>query len=735
MVRRFAAGVLLIVTLGTSVAVASDIVEAPAPDWAGAGLGTSAIRRTPQGPVTLDDLLRLRDIGGLSLSPDGAHLAFTVQEADPENDRYETRVFIVATSGGQPRPVRIDAGQPFQNIVYGVAQGALPIEAGKWSQDGRRYAFRRRVDQRYELWVSDLDGHAIRVSSGEPQVAAFAWQANGGLTYRTGLNFARYQAGRVAEAEAGWLFDGRSTPFSGEMGPLVPSCQAEPMDSACEVGDYTVELSGATRPATSGETASLRNIPGTEALGKLRRDGSRLRLVNSDPATYTGFRPVMQVEIEGPSPRRCVADACFGQRITAGGWTGVGDRVWFLKAESGVGRAHGAPYDLTGLYEWDPVLNSLRVVSTGDQFLSGCQVHEGVGYCLRESALRPREIVRIDFPSGRTDAIADPNPHFASKALPRVRKISYSDSTGNPGFALVVYPLNYVEGEDYPLVVTQYRAKGFLRGNVGDEYPILPLSAQGFVVLVMDSANNWDAAKTMTVPEYDAWRMENLRERRLFLGALDQTVDRLVEEGLVDQRRMAITGLSAGAEMVHFALQQSDRWAAGIASSGAHDLSWMALLPEGQPQEWATNWFRSESVTPRPGSLTHQLAWSQRPERLRTPLLINAAEREALFGLEGVAALRFAGRPVEMRVFADEGHIKYHPRNRRAIYELNVAWLKFWLMGAQDYDPSHRGQFARWAAMTPERSPNARVDATPRTGTGAGLRVVAESRLPSPDTK
>jgi dipeptidyl aminopeptidase/acylaminoacyl peptidase len=397
---------------------------------------------------------------------------------------------------------------------------------------------------------------------------------------------------------------------------------------------------------------------------------------------------------------------CTSQFLRQVGWARGGRSVWFLKAESSLGRPDGAPADETGLYEWDLPSNQVHAVYRGAASLSDCHVHGGVAFCVRQDATTPGRIVRIDLDTGASKILADANPAFSRRRPPQVSEIVLKDPDGNFGFARLVYPNDYQPGRRYPLVITQYRSRGFLRGGTGDEYPILPLAAEGFMVLDVNEPNDWDRMKTMASGPYQTWRLLNLRERKNIFAATNAAIDGLIARGLVDPGRIAITGLSAGAENVHFALQHSTRFAAAIASSGNHDVSWIAELPAGQ-RAWAESVYSNEGVVAAPGSITAQLAWSPAPDSLKTPLLINVGQYETMFGFEGIAALQDAGRPIEVRIFPDQGmHMKVDPQSRAGVYENNVMWLKFWLEGVEDPRPAFRAQYARWERMRGDLTAN-----------------------------
>src|SRR3546814_7717574 len=50
-------------------------------------------------------------------------------------------------------------------------------------------------------------------------------------------------------------------------------------------------------------------------------------------------------------------------------------------------------------------------------------------------------------------------------------------------FVDLVYPVNYDRRKKYPLIVVQYISRGFLRGGVGDEFPIQVFANRGYAVL------------------------------------------------------------------------------------------------------------------------------------------------------------------------------------------------------------------------------------------------------------
>ena len=55
--------------------------------------------------IQIDDYFALKSVGGPLISPDGVWVVYTIRTKDLENDRSESRLWMIATAGGAPRPM------------------------------------------------------------------------------------------------------------------------------------------------------------------------------------------------------------------------------------------------------------------------------------------------------------------------------------------------------------------------------------------------------------------------------------------------------------------------------------------------------------------------------------------------------------------------------------------------------------------------------------------------------
>lgn len=75
--------------------------------------------------LTIDDQFKLKRVSNPQISPEGDWLAYTVSETDLEKDKYETRIWMMPTAGGDSIPM--------------TGKG-LSASSPAWSHDGQFYA-------------------------------------------------------------------------------------------------------------------------------------------------------------------------------------------------------------------------------------------------------------------------------------------------------------------------------------------------------------------------------------------------------------------------------------------------------------------------------------------------------------------------------------------------------------------------------------------------------------------
>src|SRR5882762_2712831 len=148
-----------------------------------------AIPSVPSGAlrsITTDDLLRLRDIDSLSLSPDGSHFAILVRQAVPEQNTYRTGWFVGSSTGGDLTFVGGGGDVRLLTFPDGTTGGEIAGGPGRWSPDGKWLAYPVKRNNEVQLWRSRSDGRVVeQLTHNSADVRDFAWSEDGRIVYFT----------------------------------------------------------------------------------------------------------------------------------------------------------------------------------------------------------------------------------------------------------------------------------------------------------------------------------------------------------------------------------------------------------------------------------------------------------------------------------------------------------------------------------------------------------------------
>src|ERR671934_164574 len=94
--------------------------------------------------ITHADLLALKTISDVQLSPDGARIAYVLTQIDVEQDEYRSSIWVVPTENGEP-----------MQFTHGAKNDTAP----RWSPDGQWLAFLSdRDDKPAQLYLMPTHG-------------------------------------------------------------------------------------------------------------------------------------------------------------------------------------------------------------------------------------------------------------------------------------------------------------------------------------------------------------------------------------------------------------------------------------------------------------------------------------------------------------------------------------------------------------------------------------------------
>ena len=656
--------------------------------------------------VSIRQLVEVADFGGVSISPDGRMAAFRTERASIKRNTYDTVWYVQPIDGTSP-PRRLgEGGAPLRD------SGGLSVsEAAVWSPDGRWIFYRAVFDGRVEVWRAAVDGSRTEpVTHDLANVRAFLLSADGSvLKYSVGATREAVVNAELAEYDHGIHID-RTVPLGDSLfrsgyqeGRLATQRLVDnelerfPLLSQVPVRWKAIDISTGVKKDLPSDEAPVKSLAPADLspkFGKVsqlaeNRSGGRVailaRLNQRDGVTE---RPLSELAMlpkrNASQPVKCIAELCVNKPITDITWRPQSDEVIFTVT---------APDNGQSIFRWNvvsgavkPVVHSRGQVGGGGRWAPGpCGVSLDALVCVAADADRPPRLERIDLESGRRSVLFAPNEtlaHDMAASVP-VHPISWTDTKGTR-FTGQFYPATAKGRNPPPLFIAYYRCSGFLRGGMGDEWPLAALAEDGIAALCINAAPVSDAA----VKRYEQGRM-----------AVESAVDYLASRGDIDPARVGMGGLSFGAEVAMWAAMNSRvPRAISVSTPVTSPLArlmfslWGDVYFSRLKRYWQLG---SPEETPKRWRL---LSPAYSIGRIKVPVLMQMSEREYSFSLDYTLPLIRAHR-ADVYVFPNEPHQKFQPQHKLAVYNRNLDWFRFWLQGYEDPDPAKRAQYAHWREM------------------------------------
>ena len=648
-------------------------------------------------------LLELVDPSRPVVSPDGRMVAFRVEQASVERNTYDSAWYVQAMNEGST-PTRVaNGGLPLRDS----AGQSLPVDAA-WSPDGRWIYYRALIDGRIDVWRAASDGSGTQpMTSDVADVRAFMLDADGAtLTYSVGATREAVAMAEQAEYDRGIRIDA-SVPLGQ---PLFRSGNVEGRLATQRYGaawfDRAALLSDIPDQWRVIDLATLLSTalpaswvpPSPPAPAELAADawtsvvepeGGRIALLirvgdGAGLLQKPGVELAVLSNARDKKRLRCTSDLCTNQAITAIQWRPHSDDVLFTVTDPERGFAQS-------IFRWNVISGAVHPVVRSDGLLSGgrdrsstCGVSHQALVCVVAEANVPPRIERIDLVSGKRAVLFDPNAALAGDAaVASPRLLRWTDADGQ-SFNGWFYPAQAGGAGPSPLFITYYQCTGFIRGGVGDEWPLFSLAEQGIAALCINSA---------------PYRTDAVERYTLGQAAVESAIALLAASGDIDRTRVGLGGLSFGSEVTMWTIVHGDAVAAASVASPVITAMYHLLgklkgdaFLEGMSRLWQLG---APEDTPARWQL---LSPALNLDRIRVPLLMQIPEQEYLYALDYAIPLIRRGI-ADLYVFPHEPHQKFQPRHKLAVYERNLDWFRFWLQGFEDDDATKSAQYENWRAM------------------------------------
>jgi dipeptidyl aminopeptidase/acylaminoacyl peptidase len=640
-------------------------------------LAAASAVASPAPPVTNADLVEVTDISSVAVSPDGRYVAFRTARPSIGDNHIHLQWYVAPANGKAPARPMGDGGDP--DIDSGTIVSQPPV----WAPSSNAFYFRAAFNGQVQVWRAPVvRGSPRQLTENPADVRAIKLSADGrSIELSVGVSRDVLAHEVDKERDRGVLIDGTvdTTAAILDNGIVngVPGTlrfkgdwfDRRPLLWDRDVHTELMPLSGddlsVGQPAPNPAPVSVR----VEVKGDVQMlswtDVRHVDHVIDPKARPAGF-------ITSAKPRPGTADVVVTFRDDERAqalwiWTPASDH-W--RRLAGAGRLNSGTIDLT----------------------DGCAVAQTVIACVSADADGPPRVVAIDPATGDSRTLFNPNPSLRSRAWP-AQAIRWKTSQGIPVAGQLVLPRGPRPSAGYPLVIDYYECDGFLKGGMGDELPLVPLAESGIASLCIN--------KALSLGKTDPWMQTT------GVDAVSTIIGQLTRDGIVDRSRIGMAGLSFGSGVTISMLERTSLLrAAAIATTQIdHNYFWAASVPGravpgfASMPDYVHEFFGIGNPDTDPQSWTDHAAVGG-AGKIRAPLLMQLPESEMRLSVELYARIANSTTPVEMFAFANETHMKWEPRHKLAVYDRNLDWFRFWLLGEEDADPEKADQYRRWRAFS-----------------------------------
>jgi dipeptidyl aminopeptidase/acylaminoacyl peptidase len=652
-------------------------------------------------------IVEVVDLSTPAISPDGRLVAFRAERASVDRNNYDSVWYVQAMDGSAP-PHRVGmGGVPLRDS----AGGSIP-ETAVWSPDGKYIFYRALLDGRVDVWRAATDGSGAEPVTLDPaDVREFSLVDDGGtLKYAVGATRDEVLRAEQSEYDAGIHIDEtvpvganlfRSSYVTGRLatqryigiwfarGSLLDDAPDSWREIDLETGERRVLPPGDAAPEKDARKTDPSLLPVTVFQATDSRTGRTAVLTRADGGDRAKRSNVTELAILPAEPGAktipCEAEQCIGKSISSVQWRPGGHELLFTITDREQGEAQS-------IFRWNVATGEVRPVVVADGFINGgriasttCGISGKALACIAAEAASPPRLEAVDIATGQRRVLFEPNAALGEDLEETIlsRLVSWRGEGGKK-FSGQLFVGRVGAGEPRPLFVNYYRCGGFLRGGMGDEWPLASMAEAGISTLCISSP----PSPKDPVVRYDT-----------ALDAVRSAIDLLAAEGLVDRGRVGMGGLSFGSEVTLWVAMNSDLLSAASVTTPSGTPTYYLMnqakgemFRAGLRQVWGLG---SPEETPERWKL---LSPAYNVDRIRIPVLFQMPEEEYLYALDYIFPLMQRKR-ADLYVFPDEPHRKFQPRHMLSAYERNLDWFRFWLQGVEDDDPGKAAQYARWRGM------------------------------------
>lgn len=630
-------------------------------------------------------MMSYKRLGGVAISEDGKHVAFTVSDPrmTPDQSDFLTHVWV---TDGQSAPVQ---------WTFGDKSCVSP----RFSPDGQYLSFRSSretegVNQLFRVRLSG--GEAEQLTNESDNIIDYAWSPDGKSIAFLMNDSAAVRIKKDKKEKTDWQvvdnFD------NAQLFVLSLTKGAD--------GKYTV------RQLTNGpyHITDLAWSPDSQTIAFTHQDGSWANAwTNSNIST---------VSVSGGAPRVLVDDAGSdaSPAFSADGKSIVyqttrGELVWASKTGYRIiPAAGGKPVEIGASYDESPTggpwwsadgknIYFTEAFHTGSQLYSAAATGgKPVKVSIHSKGLMTAVAFnrKGDYAYIFQDTETPAEIYMASVAAPQGKKVSnvHGDYMTGQTVAkseitswkskdgkytvegIVTYPQKYQKGKKYPMILNVHGGPAgvFQETYTGQSspYPIQAFAEKGYVVLRANPRGSSGYGTEFRRANHRDWGYNDYED--LMAG-----VDKLIADGVVHPDSLVVTGWSYGGYMTSMIITRTNRFKAAMAGSPVTNL--MSFNGTADIPDFLPSYFDKE-FWDDPAVYAKHSAMFNIKNAVTPTLVIHGMSDDRVppeQGLQLHRALQRRGVPTQMVLYPRQPHGFVEPKFIQNVGDRTIGWFDEYL--------------------------------------------------------
>lgn len=623
-----------------------------------------------------EDVLAIKGISDLDLSPDEKRVLFTVRECNLKDNEYNTDLWLLQIEEGS-----------LSKITQSPKQDNTP----RWSPDGKMIAFISNRDGKNQIYLMRTDiGEPWKLTDSPTGVESFEWTPDSKyIVYLMKDPKTEEEEKRIKEKDdAYYLFKNLKNThlwkisINGKENKKLTSGNFHV--SRFKISNQGKEIVYSVAPSPRADDSILRelyiiSIDGGEPKRLTENRASEDLFKFSPDDSYVSFISSSEPNLRYPGSSKLFLLNLKDMKVKAV-TTSFHGEVSFYEWFSNDTIIFAGDVGLTSnLFKLDLDKNTVSQISKEEGIIRNFSIlkdRNKIVFTLTTPKVPP-SIYMASIDDFKPLKLADFNPQIKELNLGDFKPYKWKSKDGRIIEGILGLPHDFEKGKKYPLIVQ-------LHGGPASAYMLsFPsgissyshvFTGKGWVVFQPNyrgSTNYGEAFMKEIVGKY-------------FDKSIDDIVtgiESLIKEGIVDKERIGVMGWSAGGHMTNWLITHYPDMFKG-ACSGAGTANWISMYAQTDIQ-----YIREFYFLDKPWNKV-ELYLKYSPilyiKNAKTPTLILCGEEDERVPLPQSKELHMGllknGVPTELVIFPREPHALREPKHQLHKMRKELEWLEKWVM-------------------------------------------------------